>query len=353
MKKNHIVYFLGFILVACSSEPEIEVTEPLRAEPPVKIINLKNDDQFTIGDDIVFDLLVNDATKVKDLELFVSDTLYKSALKKENQTIKINTKKAKVGFTKIFLSYADEKGDRHGDTRNVVLFSDIVPKSKVAKIVTAYPHDKSSYTQGLEFYKGKLFEGTGQYGKSILAEVDLRTGKHVRKHVLEAQYFGEGITILNDTIYQISYTEHTCIVYNMNFEKIKEYSYSGEGWGLCNNGKSLIMSNGSNEIVWRNPRSFAIEKSIYVFNDQSDVGQLNELELINGRLFINVYTENRILEVDTITGKILSDIDCSDVVLDGRIPGADVLNGIAYNPVTKKTYITGKWWPKLYEVTFD
>ena len=347
MKKIRIYSLIGFVLFSCSSEPEIEINEPLHPEPPVKIINLKNDEQFVIGDEIVFDLVVSDPTKVKDLEL------YKSALKKENQSFKIGTKKARVGFTKIAITYADEKGDRHGDTRTVVLFSDIVPKAKVAKIVGTYPHDKSSYTQGLEFYKGKLFEGTGQYGKSILAEVDLKSGKHLRKHVLDAQYFGEGITILNDTIYQISYTEHTCIVYNMNFEKIKEYSYSGEGWGLCNNGKSLIMSNGSNEIVWRNPRSFAIEKSIYVFNDQSDIGQLNELELINGRLFVNVYTDDRILEVDTTTGKVLSDIDCSEVVLDGRVPGADVLNGIAYNPVTRKIYITGKWWPKLYEVTFN
>jgi glutamine cyclotransferase len=217
----------------------------------------------------------------------------------------------------------------------------------------SYPHEKSSYTQGLEFYKGKLYEGTGQKSQSILGEVDLNTGKILRKIDLATDYFGEGITILNDTIYQITWSEKTCFVYDLNFNIIKQFSYEGEGWGLCNDGTYLIMSNGSSEIVWRNRHTFEIVKRIYIFNDETEIDNLNELELINGKLYVNVYQEDRIIAVDPATGKVLEDIDCSGISKDGRTPGTDVLNGIAYNPETGKTYITGKWWPKLYEVKFE
>jgi len=183
--------------------------------------------------------------------------------------------------------------------------------------------------------------------------VDLKTGGHKRNLPLDSKYFGEGMTILNDTIYEITYQSGICKVYDMNFNYIKEYNYSGEGWGLCNNGESLIMTNGSSQIVWRDPRTFSIIKKLDAFSNDTDITQLNELELIDGKLYANIYMDKRIVEIDTASGKILSFIDCTSLVSDGQVIGADVLNGIAYNPETSKTYMTGKLWPTLYEVTFE
>ena len=355
MKKYFSLFLVPIVLAGCSGEPAEDVVEINKHEPALKIVSPENDEQFTIGDRMEIQFSIPDKTKATDIEVFIDDTLYQSgaSLVADGDKISVDTKNGRVGYIKIYVSYKDEKGELHGDTRNVVFFSDIAPKSLTAVNVKSYPHDKTSYTQGLEFYRGKLFEGTGQMGQSILGEVDLNTGVIQRKIDLEKRYFGEGITILNDTIYQITWNDHTCFVYDMNFNKIKEYSYDGEGWGLCNDGTYLIMTNGSNEIVWRDRNTFEIVKSIQAFSNESDVAGLNEIELVGGNLLINVYTEDRIIELDTVTGKILSNIDCSAIVKDGRVPGADVLNGIAHNAATGKTYITGKWWPKLYEVKFE
>lgn len=353
MKRIIYSLIIGTVFLSCNGEQtDTNHDQPLN-EPTLKIISPSNDDQFIVGDEINVEIAVRDSAKVKNLKFYFADTLFAENLNPVNQKFTVSSANGKVGFTKIYFSYTDEKGENHGDTRTIVFFSDIKPTNQSASIVSTYPHDKSSYTQGLEFYQGKLFEGTGRNGLSILGEVDLQTGTILRKIDLENKYFGEGITILNDTIYQITWNEGKCLVYNMNFEKIKEFNYDGEGWGLCNDGQYLIMSNGSNQIVWRDRNTFEIVKSIYVFSDQQDTAQLNELELVNGNLLINVYMEDYIIEVDTATGKVLSEIDCSALVKDGRTPGADVLNGIAFNQKNSKLYMTGKWWPKLYEVRFD
>ena len=236
--------------------------------------------------------------------------------------------------------------------QNVNLFSDVETKHQTAKEIAVLTHDPTSYTQGLEFYQNRLFEGTGQWGKSKLMEVDLKSGNIVRSISLSAELFGEGITILNDTIYQLTYQAGKCFVYDMNFVKLAEFHYQGEGWGLCNNGKSLLMTNGTDEVVWRDPRTFKITKRIHAYGDQTNYPKLNELELINGHLFANIYTDSKIVEIDTANGKVLSEIDCSSFV--NKQPfGVDYLNGIAHDPVSGKTYLTGKLWPNMYEVTFE
>jgi glutaminyl-peptide cyclotransferase len=349
-----LVVALLLLLVRCSGEePEPDNNSLIHPEAQLKIEGLKNEDSFTIGESIPIEISIKDVAKVQNLEIYVADTLYASGLESKNQVVTIETKNANPGFVPIRVSYQDENGEARNDSRTVVLFSDVVPEQKKATKVAALPHLNTSYTQGLEFYKGQLYEGTGQFGQSVLASVDLLTGKHNNVHQVEGTYFGEGITILNDTIYQLTWREHTCFVYDMQFNPLYEHSFTGEGWGLCNDGKSIIMTNGTHEVVWRNPRTFEVEKKIDVFDDQQSYEQLNEIELINGRLFANVYGENYIIEIDTATGKVLTKIDCSAIEKEGRVIGADVLNGIAYNPANGKTYLTGKWWPKLFEVIFE
>lgn len=357
IKMNFSKYIFIFssllFITSCESDEVDNNKKPVKTKVPVKITSPANETQYNLTEDVNVVINVSDSSKISSLQLFVADTLFADNLEIKSQTIVVPTDNGKVGFVDYYLAYNDDQGKPHRDTRSLVFFSDSYPNQKRATIVNTYPHAKSSYTQGLEFYDGKLFESTGQKGSSLIAEVDLTTGNQYRFKDLDPQYFGEGITILNDTIYQLTWQSNLCLVYDMDFNKISEFNYEGEGWGLCNNGKSLIMTNGSSEIVWRNPRTFEIEKSIYAFESQTDVPMLNELELINGNLLINVFTENKMIEVDTTTGKILNYIDCSELVNEGMIPGANVLNGIAHNPLTGKTYMTGKLWPKLFEVKIE
>jgi len=344
------IFTCGFL--QCTTDEDTKINTP-KQQIPVKLISPAFDTQYSIGAEINVEIKVNDASKIKELSLYIADTLYAKNLKLESQTIKITSQKGNVGFIDLYLAYTDEKGVAHRDNRRLVFFSDITPKQQFANIINTYTHNTSSYTQGLEFYKGKLYESTGQKGNSLITEVDLYTGNQVRKVDLAPQFFGEGLTILNDTIYQITWQSRVCKLYDMEFNSIGEFHYEGEGWGLCNDGKSIIMTNGLSEIVWRNPHTFEIEKTIFAFADQQDYQQLNEIELINDKLYANVYTTNNIIEIDTSSGKVLSVISCNNIALEGKVNGADVLNGIAYNPITQKTYLTGKLWPKIFEVTFE
>jgi glutamine cyclotransferase len=169
---------------------------------------------------------------------------------------------------------------------------------------------------------------------------------------LDATYFGEGITIFGNAIYQLTWQEQKCFIYNKESLQLeREVSYVGEGWGLCNDGKLLIMSNGTERLTFRNPKTFAVERTIEVYTHQGPVTNLNELEYADGLIYANVWMTNKVAVIDPMSGKVLAEIDATDLVLEGKQSG-DVLNGIAYNPTTKKWYMTGKNWPKLFEVMF-
>jgi glutamine cyclotransferase len=198
-----------------------------------------------------------------------------------------------------------------------------------------------------------LYESTGNFGQSIIAKVDLSTGNHLQKVALENQYFGEGITLLNGEVYQITWQQNKCFVYKQaDLTLVKEYSYNGEGWGLCNNGKQIIMSDGTEKLVFRNPSTFAIERTIQVYNNIGPVTQLNELEYQDGKIYANVWRTNTIVVIDEITGKVLAEIDANEIEKAGK-GGGDVLNGIAFNSDKNLWYLAGKNWPKLFEVTFE
>lgn len=345
-------FLLVLFLFSCQTEEKNDNHSKRKASTPIKIVSPSYDTEYITGDVVKVELQAIESLTASDMTLFVDDTIYAENLPFKSQTINIDTKNGKVGWVEFYLEYKDGNGNLHRDNRRLIFFSDIIPAQKTASIIKEFPHNNTSYTQGLEFYNGKLFESTGQKSRSMIAEVDLPTGNILRKKDLAPEYFGEGITILNDTIYQITWQAGKCFMYDMEFNQIGEFTYEGEGWGLCNNGKSIIMTNGSSEVVWRNPQTFEIEKRIYVFEPETDVPSLNEVELINGDLYANIYTQNDIVQIDTATGKVLSHIDCFNVETQGRNFG-DVLNGIAYDDATQKTYITGKLWSKLFEVKFE
>lgn len=346
-----LIMFLAFFM-NCKSDKKDNTTKVIS---PIKLVSPTHDTQLSIGNQIIVEYKIFDSTAIKDLKLWVNDTLYKSNLKLESSKISIPTLKANVGFNEVKISYIKSNGKEVNATRQVILFSDIVPEQKIASIVKTYPHSSASYTQGLEFYKNQLFESTGSGDGylSFIAKTDLKSGKITKQQNLEKVYFGEGITILNDTIYQIVWQRQKCMVYNMNFEKINEFDYEGEGWGLTNNGKDIIMSNGTYEICWRSTKDFRIKKTINVFTNENDISNLNELELIGNNLYANVYLEDYIVEIDTSNGKVISKIDCAGIVSKGQVGKANVLNGIAYQLETNKLFITGKLWSSLYEIIIE
>lgn len=223
-------------------------------------------------------------------------------------------------------------------------------------VVATHAHDTSFFTEGLEFYQGSLIESTGLEGKSKLVQYDLESGAVKKQIALPASSFGEGVTVFRDTVYQLTYRESKVNVYGINeFKKIKELPFSGEGWGLTNDSTSLIASNGSNSLYYYEPGTFRLLKKVEVTENDVPAVNLNELEYINGFVYANQWQMNYILKIDPATGNVVAKMDLSAVAQQEKLanPDAEFLNGIAYNPVTGKVYITGKNWAKIYQVQFS
>lgn len=219
-------------------------------------------------------------------------------------------------------------------------------------IVAEHPHDANAFTQGLLWHDGRLFESTGQVGQSNIREVDLKTGRVIRQRDLAAPHFGEGIVILGEKIYQVTWQTNKAFVYDWKtFTPGGEFSYEGEGWGLTTDGTSIIMSNGSSILAWRDPATFAVQKSLEVTDNEVPVKSLNELEWVKGEIWANVWQSERIARIDPATGKVTGWIDLTGILssLD-RTGKEDVMNGIAYDPEGDRYFVTGKNWSKLFEI---
>ncbi len=227
------------------------------------------------------------------------------------------------------------------------------PANVSYSIVKTYPHDTSSFTQGLVLYNGDLYEGTGEYGRSHLLKVDLDKGTIQKKTPLDTKYFGEGITILNDTVYQLTWQEKVVFAYTVkDFKKVKEFKIDTQGWGITNNGQELIVSDGSSNLYYYNPSTFQLLRTQSITEGGSLSYNLNELEYIDGYIYANQWQAPYILKIDPGSGAIVGKIDLTDVWnrVKAKDPLADVPNGIAYDSASKKIYITGKKWPELYEI---
>jgi glutaminyl-peptide cyclotransferase len=223
-------------------------------------------------------------------------------------------------------------------------------------IVRTLPHDTSYFIEGAEFYNNTLLESTGNYGPSKLLQIAFPSNKIINKVDLGPKYFGEGITVLHDTLYQLTYKEGKVFVYNAkDFKKINELPFNGEGWGMTNDGKNLIVTNGSANLYFYEPGTFRLLKVQQVTENRSLVPNINELEYVNGFVYANQWTYNYIYKIDPTNGAVVAKLDLTDLVnqVKARYPEVDVLNGIAYDPATKKMYVTGKYWPEWYEIQFE
>jgi glutamine cyclotransferase len=219
-------------------------------------------------------------------------------------------------------------------------------------ITNAYPHDRNAFTEGLVFEDGALYEGTGLFEQSTLRRVELETGAVLQIRELPDQFFGEGITIYGDKIIQLTWQSNVGFVYDKNsFELLEEFHYSTEGWGITHNGTCLIMSDGTSTLHFLDPQTFTEIGQLQVFDNDNPVTRLNELEYVQGEIYANVWQTDLIARIAPETGRVVGWVDLRGLLTaEDRSEPVDVLNGIAYEAVTDRLFVTGKWWPKLFEI---
>lgn len=218
-------------------------------------------------------------------------------------------------------------------------------------VVATYPHDPGAFTQGLAIVDGTLYESTGEYGSSSLRRVELETGEVLERRDLAGRYFGEGLTIHDGRLIQLTWRSGVGFVYDLeSFELLETFSYSGEGWGLANDGEHLVVSDGSAELEFLDPGSFDVVRRVTVREHGTSLANLNELEFVDGEIWSNIWYEDRIVRIDPESGDVLGSLDLSGLYPRAERASEDVLNGIAYDAGAGRIFVTGKNWPQLFEI---
>lgn len=341
-----IVLSVFISLFSCSNKAN-------RSRKPAIHISVQSvNKKIVYGDDINIEISV----KVKDGELKETKVFVDSMLVTSNSSASfshsLKTFK-QIGKHTIKAEAVKSDGEKGIYYKTFEVLSDIVPENYGYEIVQTYPHNEESFTEGLEINKGFIYESTGENGKSFLYKNNLKTGKPVKSVKLADQYFGEGITIFNNKIYQLTYKTKVGFIYNLeNMALVDSFHFqSAEGWGMTHDEKHLIMDDGTNILTYLDPVTLKPVKKVQVYDNKDAVVYINELEYSEGFIYANVWGTNLIVKIDPQTGKVLARID-----LEGILSGVnsskqvDVLNGIAIDPETKKFYVTGKFFPKIFEI---
>ena len=342
-----LVFFLFITFISCSSTSN-------KSRKPVCSISVQpSKKNYLIGDKVS----VNVTTKVKNGKIEKIQLYFNNQLLKETTELNFTLNDIEINsLGNSVLRVEATKTDGLSNTRSqlIKVLSDTEAKIYNYQIVNNYPHLKTSYTQGLEYYNGYLYESTGENGKSNLYQIKLQTGNPIKTYKLDDKYFGEGITILNNKIYQLTYKAQKGFVYNLSdFSLIDSFQFaSNEGWGLTNDGTNLIMSDGTHLLTWINPEDFSVVKTLQVANNRDVINYLNELEYIDGIIYANIYTTEIIVEIDPKTGKILSEINLKGILnmYKNQNDTVNYMNGIAYDNEKDRLFVTGKWWPRLFEI---
>jgi glutaminyl-peptide cyclotransferase len=250
---------------------------------------------------------------------------------------------------------ATETGSEAGANDLAPASSGAAPVERLrARVIRRYPHQPDAFTQGLVWHDGLLYESTGMEGHSSLRAVELETGEVLRRRDDAPDLFGEGLALAGDLLYQITWQNGRALVFRRDdFAPVREFSYEGEGWGLCADGASLVMSDGSDQLVFRDPATFAARRAVRASLEGRPVTQLNELECVDGAVWANVWQTDAIVRIDPRDGRVTAVVDASGLLTADERQAADVLNGIAWMPESGHFLVTGKYWPWLFEVVFD
>ncbi len=337
MKKLFLLFSLFFLVFSCGKKDKFMLESPgearLNQDYTLKIHNINH----TPVDSVVFYIDGKKSAQEKFTSLVKTRINKKNGLGKHQAKL-ILTREGKEIFSKTF---------------PLEIYAGVEPVVYEYELINTYPHDPEAFTQGLEFHKDTLYEGTGLNGHSSLRKTDYKTGKILKKIQLDKKYFGEGISILNNKVYQLTWKSNKGFVYDLNFNKLKEFPYkkSKEGWGLCNDGKVLYKSDGTEKIWILDPENLEEKSYISVYTNKHKIKKINELEWVKGKIFTNVWTKNALAIIDPETGEVTGIINLAKLT-EKLDPGIrhDVLNGIAYKPSNGHLFVTGKFWDKLFEI---
>jgi len=319
----------------------------------IKIISPEENTGFKLYQPVKVILALEDKTRVPDSVTVYFDGKYVTSVKSDPWEYSISPVFIVTTGRKSLKVTAFKGGKPQNTvTRFMIIYSDLVPKKYGYKVIHTFPHNRDAFTQGLVYDNGVLYEGTGQETGSTLREVALETGKVIRQLNLDDSLFGEGITLYHDLIYQVTWKNKIGFVYNKSdFKLINKIYYQTEGWGLTNIDDKIVMSDGTNILYFFEPEMFTIVKRIEVYDNEKKVDQLNEIEYINGEIWANIWMTDLIARIDPVSGKVLAYIDLKGILpKSDRDAETDVLNGIAYDNQGKRIFVTGKRWPKLFEI---
>jgi glutamine cyclotransferase len=349
-----LVALLIPLLSCCRKHAPAEEKEALPPKPEIVALTAPEQNKVIhCGDSVSITYRLNNtAISIDSVALFAGKD--QTLLVRGNPgRLSWSSEKSKTGQTtlRLLVFYSDSLQESHNV--NVVILSDITPKEFKYRVIARYPHDDHAYTQGLIYDNGILYESTGLFGQSTVRIVTISTGKPVKLVPLPEKFFGEGIALYKDNIYQVTYQTQVGFVYDKKtLAQIRSFDYQiREGWGLCTDGQNLIMSDGTSGLFFIEPEFFTQVDQVNVFDNKGMIDSLNELEFINGKIMANVYGQTFIVIVDPATGKVMGRLECEDLMPKGfKNDFSKVLNGIAYNPANGHLFLTGKNWPVLYEV---
>jgi glutaminyl-peptide cyclotransferase len=369
MKNRSVEYYISLSMilllswtVSCSgrsgkkSDTKTDPISELPGESVSKLIKMVSPEEntgFKLKDQVKVILEVVDKTRLPDSVVISWDGKPVKTMKAAPWEYSIPSALSVTTGRKSLKAAAYKEGKLQNTIiRFMIIYSDIVPKRYGYKVIHTYPHDREAFTQGLFYDKGVLFEGTGQKTGSSLREVELETGKVLRQHNLDGSLFGEGITLYHDLIYQVTWQNKVGFIYEKStFNLVNKIYYPMEGWGLTTINDRIVMSDGTNVIYFFEPEMFTVVSRLEVYDNKEMVDSLNELEYINGEIWANVWMTDHIVRIDPASGKVLAYID-----LKGLLPSSerntetDVLNGIAFDQAGNRIFVTGKNWPKLFEI---
>jgi len=309
-----------------------------------------------LGDSVNLELKLNE--KADSVVYFADGVKLKKAA--NGKAVAVPTLDLQLGIKAITAKIYRGQSEPEEISTNIVVKSTLVPQKFSYVVQQVFKHDTSSYTQGLEFHNGHLYESDGLAGESSLRKTDPTTGRVLQLTKVRDELFAEGITIVGDKILMLSYQNNVSLEYDLNSLKLlREFpnQYQREGWGLCNDGKVIYSTDGSNTIYILNKETYMQENSIEVYDQNGPVRELNELEFIDGRIFANIYNSSRIVIIDPANGQVTGEVDLSDLYADAIRPMKDfdgfVLNGIAWDSKGKRLFVTGKKWDKLFQIKLN